>query len=634
MSKLFGLNKPNTDLKKNVFDLSEKTTFSISAGLLLPVFTREVNPGEKIQLNVSSFARTQPLNTAAFVRCRQYYHAFFVPYKQLWSGWDNFITGLDYRQSSLQPAPEGGISRVPALDLLKGISESILSGDLSKAFQDDLAKWKMHNYTANRPKGSDTLRPLVAQPASPNPASGVPNIPAAIEIKDELGYEYIFGISRLLDMLGYGIHVPMENGVYSTLSEMISSKALVKDETGRVTSFSNVQSFLNEMKSTTNKLKVNPFRLLAYQKIYNDFYKRDDYERSEPSCFNIDDFDGTKDLDYKTLGANRLYNMLRLRYRWSPKDYFTGIVPSELFGVGNSLSNIRSSNPSHIEAFFENDQVYAAMQGTYGGQDGNGVSVKSIQFALALQKHAMLTRRAGGHDYISQMAAHYGFEPPKGRGDKVEFIDGWSTNINIGEVVTTASTETAVTGQVFGKGIGALDGSKDVSYTAKEHGVIMVITSVVPDTEYSAEGLNAFNAKFERGDYFHPEFADLGLQPVYNYEYRNSWLRSYGGRDVQAAVNNNGIVGLVPRYAEYKTAYDTLHGEFRVGRTFSAWTADASLRVGNGGVISPTLKINPNVLNRITAVAYDGSEATDQFMVDAQLICKVIRPMSITGQRL
>ena len=98
--KLFGVNKPNTNLRKNVFDLSATNKFTLSAGMLVPCLVRELNPGEKVELSLASITRAQPLNTAAFVRMNQYYHAFFIPYKQLWSPWDNFINGVDYRQST------------------------------------------------------------------------------------------------------------------------------------------------------------------------------------------------------------------------------------------------------------------------------------------------------------------------------------------------------------------------------------------------------------------------------------------------------------------------------------------------------------------------------------------------------
>lgn len=95
----------------------------------------------------------------------------------------------------------------------------------------------------------------------------------------------------------------------------------------------------------------------------------------------------------------------------------------------------------------------------------------------------------------------------------------------------------------------------------------------------------------------------------------------------------NAILGFGPAYAEYKSAYDTLHGEFRNGGSLSAFSSTNLLDYRNG-VIMSTLKINPKCLNRVFALNFDGRESTDQFFVNAQFIVKAIRPMSITGQQL
>lgn len=188
-----------------------------------------------------------------------------------------------------------------------------------------------------------------------------------------------------------------------------------------------------------------------------------------------------------------------------------------------------------------------------------------------------------------------------------------------------------------------MDLDKDFDYQAKEHGVFLCICSIVPEAEYNCNGLNAFNAKFEKGDYFHPEFQDLGLQPVFNYE-----LANYINPAISLPVENDdlrvlytstysprdGILGYGPRYSEYKTCYDTVHGEFRNGKSLSAWSVTALLRSSREGVRPNTLRINPKILDRIFAVEFNGSENTDQFMVNAQFIVKCIRPMSITGQNL
>ena len=88
MSQFRLSNKP----RRNGFDLSRKHCFTASAGQLLPVFVEEVLPGDKFKINLDSFTRTQPLNTAAFARMREYYDLFFVPYHILWSHFPTMIT--------------------------------------------------------------------------------------------------------------------------------------------------------------------------------------------------------------------------------------------------------------------------------------------------------------------------------------------------------------------------------------------------------------------------------------------------------------------------------------------------------------------------------------------------------------
>lgn len=641
MSNLFGIKRPNTDLRKNVFDLSEKTLFSMSAGMLLPVIARELNPGEKLQCSMSALTRTQPLNTAAFVRTRQFYHFFFVPYKQLWQGWDNFINGVDYKQSALQHGRD--YSRVPGINLLKVISKLIKTGHLMPDLDRLKAERNAGTYVApiserrvrNR-SSADTPTTQIPPVNIPSPigvtgssgSSSAPeltlpwqDIPVDAKKLDEHGYYYYRGMSRLLDMLGYGFsyfHEPTKKE-YTTLSDILEA---IIDGVITLNGFHDLAS--------KTQFQVNPFRLLAYQKIYSDFYKRDDYEATDPRNFNIDDIANSAGIE--ALDPMRLIGMLRLRYRWTPKDYFTGVVPSELFGADKALTTNVSFGGSIGTHTIEKDTVKIPT-----------VSTKSIRSAFAIEKHLRLTRRAGGFDYISQTAAHYGFEPPKGRGDKVEFIGGYDNTINISEVITTANTDQGATGQIYGRGVGSMDLDKDFDYQAKEHGVFLCICSIVPEAEYNCNGLNAFNAKFEKGDYFHPEFQDLGLQPVFNYE-----LANYINPAISLPVENDdlrvlytstysprdGILGYGPRYSEYKTCYDTVHGEFRNGKSLSAWSVTALLRSSREGVRPNTLRINPKILDRIFAVEFNGSENTDQFMVNAQFIVKCIRPMSITGQNL
>lgn len=661
MSSLFGLNKPNTNLNKNVFDLSEKQLFSTSAGLLTPCFVKEMNPGEKVQISLDSLVRTKPLNTAAFARVRQYYHFFFVPFKQLWSGWDNFINGVNYKTSAFQNNRNYDV--VPRLDLFGAIASLLDAGKLHglynrstkkltidawKNYMDaELEKLKPKSTTPSTSASTDTIDLANLNSYSPAEQERMlfrynrykeqqlkihdSALNAYLELQkkkgdiasnealrnslDEHGYPYINGISRLLDMLGYGFQFVDKDGNErsSTLSEIFDY--ILKDPTAKEL------NVLDWLKAQSMKNVVNPLRLLAYQKIYNDFYKRDDYEITNPLAFNVDDCGQ----DILMSDSNRILEIMRLRYRWQPKDYFTGVVPSEL--MPNELASqlmsstgVSSTIPQTSIRVKDDNDVYSS----------STLSAKLIRAVFAIEKQLRLTRRAGGFDYISQTSAHYGFTPPEGRGDKVDFIGGTSENVTISEVMATADTDGAGIGQIFGKGLGSA-GMHELEYTAKEHGLIMCITSFVPDSDYNAVGMDLFNQKTRRGDYFHPELQDLGLQPINSAELANY---IHDNRLPDNKKKNVVTLGYAPRYVEYKSSYDKLHGEFRAGKNMAQWSSSSNLRVVNTGLAVSTLKINPGQLDRIFAKKFDGHESNDQFMVNSQFICKMIRPMSVTGQNL
>ena len=78
---------------------------------------------------------------------------------------------------------------------------------------------------------------------------------------DICGQRIDYGAIRLLDLLGYGINVPTIRSFASKSNGNPFSKAL----------------------------DCNPFRLLAYQKIYYDFYRNPMYELNNPEAYNVDD---------------------------------------------------------------------------------------------------------------------------------------------------------------------------------------------------------------------------------------------------------------------------------------------------------------------------------------------------------
>lgn len=106
MANIMSLKSLRNKTSRNGFDLSFKKNFTAKAGELLPVMVKEVLPGDSFKINLRSFTRTQPINTAAFARIREYYDFYFVPYDLLWNKANTVLTQMyDNPQHSVSMNP-------------------------------------------------------------------------------------------------------------------------------------------------------------------------------------------------------------------------------------------------------------------------------------------------------------------------------------------------------------------------------------------------------------------------------------------------------------------------------------------------------------------------------------------------
>ena len=82
---------------------------------------------------------------------------------------------------------------------------------------------------------------------------------------------------------------------------------------------------------------VNIFPILTYQKIYQDFFRWSQWEKSNPSSYNVDYFDGTSPSlisDLPPAGSDywKSDTMFDLKYcNWN-KDMLMGVLPNSQFG--------------------------------------------------------------------------------------------------------------------------------------------------------------------------------------------------------------------------------------------------------------------------------------------------------------
>ena len=84
--------KPSPHRARNDFDLSHRHIMSANFGELIPATCIETVPGDHIEMHASDLLRAIPMVTSPFLRAKQHIDVWFVPYKDLWHQFDNFIT--------------------------------------------------------------------------------------------------------------------------------------------------------------------------------------------------------------------------------------------------------------------------------------------------------------------------------------------------------------------------------------------------------------------------------------------------------------------------------------------------------------------------------------------------------------
>ena len=616
MSNVMSLKSFSNNVKRNGFDLSFKNAFTAKAGELLPVMVKEVIPGDKFKISAQSFTRTQPLNTAAFVRMREYYDVFFVPYRLLWSRYPTFFTNLpDYHRS-------------------RSINSAGSVGDMHPYFTSDQIQGYLKRIADLPSTGEESFKKF-----------------------NFFGFDRGNLTCKLLDYLGYG---------FSPLSSVGTSRGMV----------------------------MNPNPLLAYQKIYQDFYRDDQWEKAAPFTYNLDYIEDSETVNIPVESIDLSdTTMFDLRYCNWQKDYFMGMLPSPQYGdesfvpinvgnvsvnsnlnldnayitngpvglVGNGAVNV--SLPADIKAFDaasgvterllvpvdslgnNYDNAYAGvtlnphelLNGVGVDSSVNGLSSSSRLSVLALRQAECLQKwkeisQSGKQDYRTQMQKHFGVTPSYAMSDHCQYVGGWTTNLDINEVVNTNLSSDDSSANIFGKGVATGNGGCD--FDAKEHGILMVIYHNMPLLDWDSFGAKRLNLKSSFTDYAISEFDSIGMQQLFPSELLSPLMSTSEG---ESSIE----LGYVPRYADYKTAYDEIHGAFH--DTLVGWVAPLSAtwwrtyignvfnRYGSIRIVYEFFKVNPQILDNLFGVNADSSTSTDQFLINSFFDVKCVRNLDYNG---
>lgn len=613
-SDIYNIN-PKTDKgPRNAFDLSHSCLFTAPCGELLPCYVEDVKRGDKLKLALMSVTRSRPVNTAAFMSFDQKIDFWFVPYRLLWSSYDQWRLSQTIRRSSLDMSDVGKQNLLP------------------HASWYDVAQFYVKNTNKNSAKN-----PTFATHAS---------------------------ATRLLDMLGYGLP-PLQN------ITLLSSYNLLDDVNKRA-----IENYFFKLRDSG--LKCNYFRLAAFQCIYMSSYRNEEFEELDPSYYNCDNlfitnkkypsFDNGGNssgistpttLAVSSSSSNPVLSFSKLftpRYKNWRKDLFTSLKPASGFSAnapdvlyegtqGTDFSWPSLSHPAPGSVQYASGRNFNnGFNGNYSRLDVVGSEVDgsfighadlyahNIRLLMSQDKFSRLMIYAD-KNYSSQMRALFGVDVAEPNVPR--YLGSFRSDVSISDVTATSAgsdgdgenASTTVLGQLAGKGYGN-NSDKVFEESFGEDGIVMGIQYIMPRNNYDAYRVNRFNTKVSRWDYYYPEFDGLGMQPVFAYE-RNT---SSSVDDSPTMVNPlTSVLGYAARFSEYKCRQSETHGCFAANQPDMNWTlSNNQFGIVNAGDFS-CYKILPNITDRIFSMAYDGSQSTDPFMCYLQYAVTKVSNMEVLG---
>lgn len=616
-SNLFSFGDVRNHPHRSGFDLSRRICFTSKAGELLPVYYKLVYPGDKFQIRHQLFTRTQPVNTAAYTRIREYLDWYFVPLRLINK---NLPQALMNMQDN--PVQASGISA-------------------NKIITNDIPYFTLSGSTTS------LANLLTVMYGSKKDGSAA--------VLNFFGFNTASLSAKLLMMLRYG----------NFISDFVDANLY-----GNSFGLSSDPNF--SLRAYNSSYALNILPLAAYQKIYADHFRFSQWEKNEPYTYNFDWYSGGN--VFASIGLNQVReyieknNLLTLRYANWPKDLFMGVMPNSQLGdvsvvdvlptssassnligdvVGVTVDNVNATGLIAMNGTTEpgvfnmrparTPQTDAVLRAVISNPSLQAsFSVLQLRMAEAVQRYREVSQVAD-QTARDQIYAHFGVSLSPALSDTCFRIGGSASNIDISEVVNTfLGPDTETEANIKGKGVGT--GQGGTSFSSDEYGILMAIYHIVPLLDYVITGQPQDLLYTNTADLPFPEFDSIGMQSLHFGRFFNYKTAAF------ASDPTGSVMGYTPRFIDLKTDYDEVYGAFR--STLKSWVAPLDPTYLSKWVSSTILpgestpvyslnygffKVNPSVLDSIFRLKADSTMDTDQFLSSLYLDVKAVRNFDYDG---
>lgn len=614
MAGLFSYGDIKNKPRRSGFDLGNKNAFTAKVGELLPVYWKFCLPGDKFKISQEWFTRTQPVDTSAFTRIREYYEWFFVPLHLMYRNSNEAIMSME-NQPSYAASGTQSITfnkNLPWIDLksiysaLENVSKSIYPTNMFGLAR----RGSLHKICQYL--GTGTLDPSKLK------------VNARISAFPFYAYQKIYmdyyRDSQWEVNKPWTYNCDFWNGEDTT--PIVVSKDLF--DTNPNDSVFELRYASWNKGLFTGALPNRQFGDTAYVAASVDASKL------ATSIEGTAVVSGNMPVGYSGHDGMGLRSQARL---YNPVGIDT---PQQITTVQEEVNNKENGYlfATGTDSF---GRIYnaAKVDGSDFIVNNSGIlssrfDVLQLRAAECLQKWKEIAQ-ANGQNYAAQVKAHFGVSPNPMTSHRCQRVCGFDGTIDISAVENTNLTNDEAI--IRGKGVGGYRVDNPETFTTNEHGVLMCIYHATPLLDYIPTGPDLQFLTTVDGDSWPvPELDSIGLEALPQLPLINT-------TDIEAS-KDSGYFGYVPRYISWKTSVDVVRGAFST--TLRSWNAPVDANYlhtyfehskvpGTNSVSYPWYKVNPSVLNTIFGVAVTEGWDTDQLLCNCQFNVKVARNLSYDG---
>ena len=436
-----------------------------------PTYIKELVPGESIKIHQETFTRLAPMSVPTFGRGLIHNRAFFVPFRTIFDKWNEFITAADVAPS--------------VVGLGSGATTNLSVNRVPTINNEDLVRLFCIGTSAGTVVSSTTFATLNVPGTGYDPTKHDILLLVTSGANDTFVGEYTYDLTnagrrlmKVLQSLGYNILWQFNttqatvDAEYSALPLMAYLKVICDwyypSQYVGDSAYTYVQSILTNRPSSTGVYR------LSFTDLSNIF-------RNTKSPFNglvnydsdyfVSAFDypnSASEGDFRFGGTSPI--VLR------DINYYSG---STTTNNGQVFNGQGSASPAY-------DSPIGDVASYRPSNTTNTNGIRITQYGLDalkaltdyMKRHQLVGARA-----LDRFYARFGKSLDSAKMDRSYYIGADNIPLQIGDVMSHADTSGATLGDYAGKGIG-FGANGNFEFTTDEYGVIVIVTSIVPQVGY------------------------------------------------------------------------------------------------------------------------------------------------------